>query len=184
MDIITYALLKKKLEKKANLDSPHFTGEPTAPTPASTDDSDRIATTAFVQDLIEGGGSTDTKYTISRDGEYIVLAGTDGLISTAHLPVEYGTTSEWSGRAGETSQEGVFYVYTDARLDEQGNAVPAFKLGDGLAYIGDLPFVDVEFVSHINNPDIHVTQQEKTKWNDKVRCYILENSENLIFTTN
>lgn len=68
MDIITYGLLKKKLEKKADLNSPHFTGEPTAPTPATGDDSTRIATTEFVKDAIQEIGP-GTVYTLSREGK-------------------------------------------------------------------------------------------------------------------
>lgn len=37
---------------KANIDSPNFTGTPTAPTASETDDSTKIATTAFVKDAI------------------------------------------------------------------------------------------------------------------------------------
>ena len=40
----------------APLNSPAFTGAPTAPTPTSGDDSTRIATTAFVKAAISGGG--------------------------------------------------------------------------------------------------------------------------------
>lgn len=39
-------------EDFANIDSPEFTGTPTAPTPDTTDNSQQIATTAFVQELI------------------------------------------------------------------------------------------------------------------------------------
>lgn len=38
----------------AKLNSPALTGTPTAPTPAANDDSTKIATTAFVQDAIDG----------------------------------------------------------------------------------------------------------------------------------
>lgn len=37
----------------ATLESPDFTGSPTAPTPADTDDSTRISTTAFVKSILE-----------------------------------------------------------------------------------------------------------------------------------
>jgi hypothetical protein len=40
----------------APLNSPAFTGTPTAPTPTSGDDSTKIATTAFVKAAISGGG--------------------------------------------------------------------------------------------------------------------------------
>lgn len=40
---------------KADIDSPTFTGTPLAPTPSIGDDSTKIATTAFVKDVIVGG---------------------------------------------------------------------------------------------------------------------------------
>jgi hypothetical protein len=42
---------------KANIDSPAFTGTPTAPTPTIGDDSTKIATTEFVQDAIATGST-------------------------------------------------------------------------------------------------------------------------------
>lgn len=181
MDIITYGLLNKKIKKKADIDSPHFTGEPTAPTPPKGDDSERLATTEFVQIAIDD--AENTQYEISRDNEYIVLTGTDESVSRAKLPIEYGTMSEWAGRAGEVSQRGVFYIYTDHSQDEEGNDIPAVKIGDGLAYIGDLPYSKSDFLAHKNNLTIHITQAEREFWNNKVRCYILrEDNENLVFT--
>lgn len=183
MDIITYGLLNKKIKKKADIDSPHFTGEPTAPTPEHGDDSERLATTEFVQDAIKD--AENTKYEISTDGTDIVLEGTDGSESRAELPIEYGTLADWAGRAGEVSKEGYIYVYTDHGIDDEGNYIPAVKVGDGLAYIGDLPFTKTDFLIHRADTSIHVTPEEKAFWNNKVRCYLsLENTENLIFTTN
>jgi hypothetical protein len=46
------ALLTELYALKASLDSPEFTGTPTAPTPASGDDSAKIATTGFVNAAI------------------------------------------------------------------------------------------------------------------------------------
>lgn len=53
MDLIVYGMLKGEVRKKADLNSPHFTGEPTAPTPPSSDDSNKIATTEYVKDVME-----------------------------------------------------------------------------------------------------------------------------------
>ena len=47
-------LIKAELNKKANINSPTFTGTPTAPTPTSGDSSTKIATTSFVQGAISG----------------------------------------------------------------------------------------------------------------------------------
>ncbi len=44
--------LKGELDKKANLDSPNLTGTPTAPTTAESDNSQKIATTAFIKQVL------------------------------------------------------------------------------------------------------------------------------------
>ncbi|EJX0512107.1 tail fiber protein [Salmonella enterica] len=44
--------LKGELDKKANLDSPDLTGMPTAPTAAESDNSQKIATTAFIKQVL------------------------------------------------------------------------------------------------------------------------------------
>lgn len=46
-----------QLALKAPIASPTFTGVPSAPTPSVSDDSTRIATTAFVQDVLGAGGA-------------------------------------------------------------------------------------------------------------------------------
>ena len=74
-------------DSKANLESPNFTGTPTAPTPTTSDDSTRIATTAFVKAQgyltenqtitltgdVTGSGTTSIATTLSNTG---VTAGT------------------------------------------------------------------------------------------------------------
>ena len=57
LDGVTSAI-QTQLNAKANLASPAFTGTPTAPTQASTDNSTRIATTAFVNSRITNMSST------------------------------------------------------------------------------------------------------------------------------
>ncbi len=47
-DVYTVAQVDAALGRKANLDSPTFTGTPKAPTPAASTNSEQIATTAFV----------------------------------------------------------------------------------------------------------------------------------------
>ncbi|WP_410957348.1 phage tail protein [Salmonella sp. SAL00668] len=44
--------MKGELDKKANLDSPNLTGTPTAPTTAESDNSQKIATTAFIKQVL------------------------------------------------------------------------------------------------------------------------------------
>jgi hypothetical protein len=93
--------------------------------------------------------------------------------------VLYASTATWNSKPKTLSKEGYIYIYSDYR-----DGKPAIKIGDGKAYLIDLPFTDDEIVEHINNTVIHITQEERNFWNDKVRCYIDPNNENrLIFTT-
>lgn len=67
----TEAEVTALLAAKAPLASPALTGNPTAPTPSSSDDDTTLATTAFVQDLIAGvevGGGIPGVYLLKRDG--------------------------------------------------------------------------------------------------------------------
>lgn len=54
-------------EGNISADSPAFTGTPTAPTPAATDNSQRIATTAYVQGKISGHASNQTIHVTSAE---------------------------------------------------------------------------------------------------------------------
>lgn len=98
--------------------------------------------------------------------------------------IRVDTTTGWESLPGYISEKGVVYVYTDHMVNEKGEDVPGFKVGDGLAYLSDLPFADDPFVAHINDRDIHVTLAEKQFWNNKVRAYLEDNTENIVFTTN
>lgn len=180
MDIVTYGLLNKK---KANIDSPHFTGEPTAPTPEYPDDSERLATTEYVTDAIEAAGPHNT-YEISREGKIISLDGSDESHSEVELPYTCMTTAEWNQQPPTVSESGALYIWSDYRQDEQGNNIPGVKVGDGNAYVADLPFQDKDYLAHILNTDIHVTIEDKNFWNNKVTCYVPQNQPHtIVFTT-
>ena len=182
MDIITYGLLNKKIKQKADLDSPHFTGTPTAPTADTSVDNDQIATTAFVHDALENIGP-GTTYALTRQGKFIVLTASTGAESYAELPYWYMSTAEWEEQPLMVSEPGALYIWSDWYQDEQGNNIPGVKVGDGNAYVSHLPFQNEDFLSHILNTDIHVTAEEKAYWDDKVTCYISPNDPtNLIFT--
>ena len=97
------------------------------------------------------------------------------------------TTAEWNQQISTIGQTNTFYIYTDrtTKEDGQGHIIncPGIKVGDGISYLIDLPFVDDLFYSHINNMDIHVTLAEKQFWNNKVRIQDSElDEQNLIFT--
>ena len=93
------------------------------------------------------------------------------------------TTAEWDSNKFLIGAKDVVYVYTDHLTNEKGEPVPGFKVGDGLAYLIDLPFNDDLFIKHINNSGIHVTEEEKEFWNNKVTAYInAGNPEELVLT--
>ena len=93
------------------------------------------------------------------------------------------TTENWNNARGFIPLRGEIIIYDDYETKtwtemEYGEEVtktvniPNIKVGDGMAYVQDLPFVDQRtreiLMEHINNQDIHVTLQEKAFWNNKV----------------
>ena len=106
------------------------------------------------------------------------------------LPFFAKTTAEWNADRTIVSQANVLYIYTDYKTitkDGQTYNIPNAKFGDGNAYLIDLPFVamdDEAIYNHISNTSIHVSQQDRSNWDEKVRCYLdPENNVNLVFTT-
>lgn len=98
---------------------------------------------------------------------------------TGDLPMYFGTTAEWAERTSLVSEKNAFYVWTDYKQVD-GENIAGMKLGDGLAYVLDLPFLDAQFQSHAADTDIHVTSAEKAFWNAKNRGFVTD--ENLILT--
>ena len=93
------------------------------------------------------------------------------------------TTENWNKASNFIPLRGEIIIYDDYETKtwtemEYGEEVtktvniPNIKVGDGMAYVQDLPFVDQRtreiLMEHINNQEIHVTLQEKAFWNNKV----------------
>lgn len=98
------------------------------------------------------------------------------------------TTENWNKKSTLISELNTIYVYVDhqTKTDEEGKEVwiPGIKIGDGKAYLIDLPFSDELMIAHINDLGIHVTPEEKEFWNNKVRTYMdTVEGEQLVFTT-
>lgn len=100
-------------------------------------------------------------------------------IKEARIKFKRDTTANWNAARGFIPLEGELIVYNDYATIrkvingvEQDVTVPAIKIGDGRAYVQDLPFVNDELrdqiLNHINNPEIHVTMAEKLFWNNKL----------------
>ena len=95
------------------------------------------------------------------------------------IQLKRDTTENWNNTRGFIPLVGEVIVYTDYSSYEKevhGEIrtilVPGIKIGDGNAYVQDLPFVDKDLrdtlIEHINNMDLHVTLGEKTFWNNKI----------------
>lgn len=94
-----------------------------------------------------------------------------GTVNTAETL--YNTVEGWNAQSGLISKAKTMYVYVNYDRDENDHPIAAFKIGDGNAYLIDLPFYAT------------VSMEDKEFWNNKVRCYINpEDPENIIFTTN
>lgn len=81
------------------------------------------------------------------------------------------TTAEWQQVTTIVSKKGEIYVYSDYMQDEDGNDIPGFKIGDGNAYIVDLPFATL--------PDLRISADDIASWNNKVSVRI--EGDRLIF---
>ena len=117
--------------------------------------------------------------------EGVELVG-DKLLPDFGIPyVFYGTTEYWDGQPSLMSVEKAIYIYTDYDHDQEGNEIPGVKIGDGKAYLIDMPFLDEAMRIHMLDRAIHITEEERQFWNNKVRCYMVDDDEDtLIFTTN
>ena len=134
-----------------------------------------VSTTIFPSDKLMVIGSED---------EHLVSVQTLQSYLNANLDkqVLFNTTAYWNAQTSLVSDANTLYIYTDYQYDSGGNKVAGIKVGDGNAYVVDLPFTDAIATEHIADNTIHITTTERNFWNNKVRCYYA-GTENLIFTT-
>lgn len=100
------------------------------------------------------------------------------------VTAQYITLADRKERSGEVSKRDVMYVITDYTTDSDGKPEPGISLGDGNAYIGDLPVIAgiaEQTIQHMANAAIHVSDKDRTSWDDKVKTTI--SGDTLIFTT-
>lgn len=84
-----------------------------------------------------------------------------------------GTTEYWNSQTTLVSVKDTVYVYTDYETVE-GEAIPNIKIGDGDAYVIDLPFISGS----------GVTAEQIANWDNKVSVMVdPTNPENIIFYT-
>ena len=97
--------------------------------------------------------------------------------------VLFGTKAEWNAQVGLVSEPNKLYVYTDYKTDGSGRNLAGIKVGDGNAFLIDMPFTDELYFDHINNTSIHITDAERAFWNNKISCYY-SGGDILTLTTN
>lgn len=81
------------------------------------------------------------------------------------------TSAEWAELITLQSRVGEIYVYSDGGEDAEGNPIPAIKIGNGNAYVVDLPFA--------TGVDMRITDEDIENWNNKVAVRI--EGDRLIF---
>ena len=110
---------------------------------------------------------------VGAEDEHLVSIQTlqDYLNANLNKQVLFGTKAEWDAQAGLISEANKLYVYTDYSTDGSGNNLAGIKVGDGDAYLIDMPFIDEVYFNHIQNSSIHVTAGDKLRWDEAVNCY-------------
>ena len=95
--------------------------------------------------------------------EYLTKAGLAYFYSKLNLSnvanIKYDTVSGWNSKTTLISALNTVYIYTDYRTitDGQGHVqtVPGIKIGDGLSYLTNVPFLECEV-----SIDVPITQAE------------------------
>lgn len=120
---------------------------------------------------------------VGNENEHLVTFATlqDYLNANLDKQVLFDTTANWDAQATLQSQANTLYVYTDYQTVNNQN-VAGIKVGDGNAYLIDLPFTDTVAMNHISDTTRHITQAEREFWNNKVSAYYA-GEEQLILTT-
>lgn len=98
------------------------------------------------------------------------------IADTEITKVLYADTATWNSQTQLVSQQGYIYIYSDYKQDSSGNDIPGIKVGDGNAYLIDLPFSTKLIDEHIADAVVHITSAERDFWNNKVTCYIDDNN--------
>lgn len=94
--------------------------------------------------------------------------------------VYYDTTENWHESGDVVSEKNVIYVYTDYKETDDGTIV-GIKVGDGETTISNLPFNDMFLEEHVSDSTVHIDQEERDSWNEKVRAYV--DGDTLVLTT-
>ena len=128
--------------------------------------------------------STDKVMIVGSEDEHLVSMQTlqDYLNTNLNKQILFNTTAAWNAQVQLQSQANTLYIYTDHQVDSDGNVIAGIKVGDGNAYLIDMPFTDSAIMEHISDNVRHISAEERAFWNNKVSCYLADN-DRIIFTT-
>lgn len=97
--------------------------------------------------------------------------------------IRVNTTAAWKEQVDYAPPAGQLIIYTDGNVVDGVN-YPKFKVGDGNAYVIDLPFTEGEFeaalTQHINNATTHLSAADREKLENSVVLTL--DGENLVFS--
>ena len=146
---------------------------------------------------IPSGGGGTSNYENLRNKPQINGVELSGNKTSSDLGiVSENTTAGWNENPLYLPKQGEICVYTDytVLVDDRGRTVsyPEIKIGDGNAYLIDLPFVGTamryailnKLNAHENNQTIHITQEEREFWNNKINTDNEVQGEILVLTRN
>lgn len=114
------------------------------------------------------------------------------MVLNSRVKLKTDTTENWDNAKDFIPLKGEIIVYSDYSTTEQDGKqvfVPAIKVGDGLAYVVDLPFVSdpnssseiqQALYNHINNTVIHVNSDDRDHWDNNISVDISEEQEQLL----
>lgn len=115
--------------------------------------------------------SLNFKVTDNPSTRFTYTEGTPFPVNSGSNQIRYLTMEEYKDLTGVESTKDVLYIVTDYKVDDEGNTYPGLLIGDGNAYIGDLPVL------------VGITANEQAAIDsiyDKVGCKIDAFDEELI----
>lgn len=130
------------------------------------------------------GGSIMPTYSIFGNASIPKVIENGGTI------IHTDTKEGWNSNINTIAEKGHLYIYSDHHKVDNGDGtftdVPAMKIGDGTSYLIDMPFISSDdydlLMDHINNWKIHVSETDRTRWDQNLSAQVNENRECLIFS--
>lgn len=105
--------------------------------------------------------------------------------------IHYDTKEHWDAKRSLIAKKSHIYVYSNHTTvtNSYGEDIlcPGIKIGDGTSYLIDLPFaisdINPEVLDHISDTVVHVSLEDRSRWDNKVFVDVDLENEELIFST-